>query len=66
MPYPPALVAPMREEMISMGARELATVAEVDAAFRRRRRQSRRRSSSSLLASYTLNRNSTTSPSAIR
>jgi putative YphP/YqiW family bacilliredoxin len=33
MPYPPALVAPMREEMTSMGARELATVPEVDAAL---------------------------------
>jgi putative YphP/YqiW family bacilliredoxin len=33
MPYPPALVAPMREEMTSMGARELATVTEVDAAL---------------------------------
>jgi putative YphP/YqiW family bacilliredoxin len=31
MPYPPALVAPMREEMTRMGARELTTVAEVDA-----------------------------------
>jgi len=31
MPYNPALVAPMREEMVRMGARELTTVAEVDA-----------------------------------
>lgn len=31
MPYNPALVAPMREEMTSMGARELTTVSEVDA-----------------------------------
>jgi bacilliredoxin len=31
MPYPPALVAPMREEMTRMGARELTSVAEVDA-----------------------------------
>ena len=33
MPYNPALVAPMREEMTRMGARELTTVAEVDAAL---------------------------------
>lgn len=33
MPYNPDLVAPMREEMISLGARELTTVAEVDAAL---------------------------------
>jgi putative YphP/YqiW family bacilliredoxin len=33
MPYNPALVAPMREEMVRMGARELTTVAEVDAAL---------------------------------
>lgn len=33
MPYPPALVAPMREEMTRMGARELTTAAEVDAAL---------------------------------
>jgi putative YphP/YqiW family bacilliredoxin len=33
MPYNPALVAPMREEMTSMGARELTTVSEVDAAL---------------------------------
>lgn len=32
MPYNPSLVAPMREEMTSMGARELTTVADVDAA----------------------------------
>ena len=31
MPYNPALVAPMREEMTRMGATELTTVAEVDA-----------------------------------
>jgi putative YphP/YqiW family bacilliredoxin len=31
MPYNPALVAPMREEMTQMGARELTTVADVDA-----------------------------------
>lgn len=30
MPYPPALVAPMREEMVRMGARELKTGPEVD------------------------------------
>jgi putative YphP/YqiW family bacilliredoxin len=33
MPYNPALVAPMREEMTRMGARELTSVAEVDAAL---------------------------------
>lgn len=33
MPYPPALVAPMREEMTRMGAKELTTPAEVDAAL---------------------------------
>lgn len=33
MPYNPALVAPMRGEMTDMGARELTTVAEVDAAL---------------------------------
>ncbi|HEU4828105.1 MAG TPA: BrxA/BrxB family bacilliredoxin [Gemmatimonadales bacterium] len=33
MPYPPALVAPMRAEMTRMGARELTTPAEVDAAI---------------------------------
>ena len=33
MPYNPALVAPMREEMVRMGAQELTTVAEVDAAL---------------------------------
>lgn len=33
MPYNPALVAPMREEMTQMGARELITVNEVDAAL---------------------------------
>jgi putative YphP/YqiW family bacilliredoxin len=31
MPYDPRLVAPMREEMTRMGARELTTPAEVDA-----------------------------------
>jgi bacilliredoxin len=31
MPYNPSLVAPMREEMTKMGARELMTTAEVDA-----------------------------------
>src|SRR5919198_3460157 len=31
MPYNPALVAPMREEMTRMGAKELTTEAEVDA-----------------------------------
>src|SRR5678809_1388763 len=30
MPYNPALVAPMREEMTHMGARELITAGEVD------------------------------------
>ena len=33
MPYNPALVAPMREEMIRMGAQELTTVADVDTAL---------------------------------
>lgn len=33
MPYPPALVAPMRAEMTRMGARELTTASEVDAAI---------------------------------
>jgi len=33
MPYPESLVAPMRAEMTGMGARELRTVAEVDAAL---------------------------------
>ena len=33
MPYNPALVAPMREEMTRMGARELTSAAEVDAAL---------------------------------
>jgi putative YphP/YqiW family bacilliredoxin len=33
MPYNPALVAPMREEMTRMGAKELTTEAEVDAAL---------------------------------
>ena len=31
MPYNPALVAPMREEMVRLGAKELTTVPEVDA-----------------------------------
>jgi putative YphP/YqiW family bacilliredoxin len=30
MPYDPRLVAPMRDEMVQMGARELKSVAEVD------------------------------------
>jgi putative YphP/YqiW family bacilliredoxin len=30
MPYDPRLVAPMRDEMLRMGAKELKTVAEVD------------------------------------
>ena len=33
MPYDPRLVRPMREEMVRMGARELTTVADVDAAL---------------------------------
>ncbi len=33
MPYDPRLVAPMREEMVRMGARELRTAAEVDEAL---------------------------------
>jgi putative YphP/YqiW family bacilliredoxin len=33
MPYDPRLVAPMRDEMVQMGARELTTVAEVDQAL---------------------------------
>jgi putative YphP/YqiW family bacilliredoxin len=33
MPYDPRMVAPMREEMTRMGAKELKTVAEVDAAL---------------------------------
>jgi bacilliredoxin len=33
MPYNPALVAPMRAEMTGMGARELTTSADVDAAI---------------------------------
>ncbi len=33
MPYNPALVAPMREEMTRMGARELTTAADVDVAI---------------------------------
>jgi putative YphP/YqiW family bacilliredoxin len=33
MPYNPALVAPMREEMVRLGAKELMTPAEVDAAL---------------------------------
>jgi putative YphP/YqiW family bacilliredoxin len=33
MPYNPALVAPMREEMTRMGARELTTVPDVDGAI---------------------------------
>jgi putative YphP/YqiW family bacilliredoxin len=30
MPYNPVLVAPMRDEMVRMGAKELTTVAQVD------------------------------------
>jgi putative YphP/YqiW family bacilliredoxin len=33
MPYNPALVAPMRAEVTSLGAKELTTAAEVDAAL---------------------------------
>ncbi len=33
MPYSELMVKPMREEMIAMGAKELKTVAEVDAAL---------------------------------
>lgn len=33
MPYPEQMVKPMRDEMVAMGARELRTVAEVDAAL---------------------------------
>ena len=33
MPYDPVLVAPMREEMVAMGATELTTAEEVDAFF---------------------------------
>jgi bacilliredoxin len=33
MPYDPRLVAPLRDEMVRMGARELKTVAEVDEAI---------------------------------
>jgi len=33
MPYPESLVAPMRAEMTQMGAAELRTVADVDAAI---------------------------------
>jgi putative YphP/YqiW family bacilliredoxin len=33
MPYNPALVAPMREEVTRLGARELITAADVDAAL---------------------------------
>ncbi len=33
MPYDPRLVAPMRDEMVRMGAEELKTVAEVDEAL---------------------------------
>jgi putative YphP/YqiW family bacilliredoxin len=33
MPYNPTLVAPMRAEVTSLGARELTTVADVDAAL---------------------------------
>jgi putative YphP/YqiW family bacilliredoxin len=33
MPYDPRMVAPMRDEMTRMGAKELTTVADVDAAL---------------------------------
>jgi len=33
MPYDPRMVQPMRDEMVGMGAKELTTVAEVDAAL---------------------------------
>lgn len=33
MPYNPALVAPMRQEMTAMGARELVSAADVDSAL---------------------------------
>ncbi|HET8623992.1 MAG TPA: BrxA/BrxB family bacilliredoxin [Gemmatimonadales bacterium] len=33
MPYDPRLVAPMRDEMVQMGARELTSVTEVDQAL---------------------------------
>lgn len=33
MPYDPRMVQPMRDEMVRMGAKELTTVAEVDAAL---------------------------------
>jgi len=33
MPYNPALVAPMRAEVTRLGAKELTTAAEVDAAL---------------------------------
>jgi putative YphP/YqiW family bacilliredoxin len=33
MPYDPRLVQPMRDEMVRMGAKELLTVADVDAAL---------------------------------
>ena len=33
MPYDPRLVAPMRDEMVRMGAKELKTATEVDAAL---------------------------------
>lgn len=33
MPYDPRLVAPMRDEMVRMGAKELKTVTEVDEAL---------------------------------
>ena len=34
MPYDPELVAPMRREMVDLGARELTTAAEVEEFFR--------------------------------
>ncbi len=33
MPYPPAMVAPMRAELTTLGVKELLTVADVDAAL---------------------------------
>lgn len=35
MPYPEMLIAPMREELTALGARELKTAADVDAQLRR-------------------------------
>lgn len=36
MPYPEYLIAPMRQEMVDMGARECRTVADVDDALKSR------------------------------